>query len=338
VDFLRATELATKNAAVARPWQEASRNIVSHPAYHGLKLAPQFGLVPIGPDPKSHLWEFAHLQSGSPATRDASGRLKILDETGLVFVLVPGGTFRMGAQPPSWATLGRPNIDPYADQDEGPIHDVRLAPFFISKYEMNQAQWFRWVGHNPSVGPTHRLAQGHHSLIHPVESISWNEANKVLKELGLELPTEAQWEYACRAGTTSPWWTGYRKQSIEGAANVADRSAIKAGAGWPHVEEWLDDGYALHAPVDHYKPNPFGLHNVHGNVWEWCRENYGFYADAKETEGDGFREGGEPTLRVLRGGGFYFEATRARSATRYRFNPEDKYDSLGVRPARRVER
>jgi formylglycine-generating enzyme required for sulfatase activity len=245
----------------------------------------------------------------------------------------------MGAERPRPGTqVGDANIDPDAGDDEGPVHDVQLAAFFISKYEMTQAQWLRWTGRNPSVGPTHRLAVGRHSLIHPVENVSWNDATTVLNQLGLELPTEAQWEYACRGGTATPWWTGQEIESIINAANVADLSSINAGAGWSHAEKWLDDGYAMHAPVNHYRPNPFGLHNVHGNVWEWCRENYGIYCqDGKERRGDGFRPGGDATLRVLRGGGFYFETLRARSTTRFRFSPEARYDSLGVRPIREVD-
>ena len=156
------------------------------------------------------------------------------------------------------------------------------------------------------------------SLRHPVEEVSWEMCDEVLTRLGLVLPTEAQWEYACRAGTSTPWWTGKKKASLPTAANLADRFAeqIGAPASWPF--ETRDDGYTVHAPVGSFKANAFGLHDVHGNVFEWCRDWYGGF-EIRVNAGDGERqvprEGAR--YRVIRGGGFGYATEYARSAYRY---------------------
>src|SRR5262249_83188 len=158
-----------------------------------------------------------------------------LDEgMGLVFVLIPGGKFWMGAQRED--PHGR-NFDPQARNEETPVNEVTLAPFFLSKYEMTQGQWERMVGRNPSYfGPSHysticnREGKGWTSL-HPVEQVSWTECAALLKRLGLLLPTEAQWEYGCRAGTSTVYWSGDAKETLADAANVADAFAKSHGGG-----------------------------------------------------------------------------------------------------------
>jgi formylglycine-generating enzyme required for sulfatase activity len=110
------------------------------------------------------------------------------------------------------------------------------------------------------------------SLLHPVEQVDWWECNETLERLGLVLPSEAQWEYGARAGSATPWSTGEAKESLSGAANLADRYAQEhGGEGWESVEVWLDDGKRPRSRR-RFAPNDFGLHDVHGNVWEWCRD------------------------------------------------------------------
>ena len=130
-----------------RRWAEAIASTDSSPRYDGLALTPQMGLLPIGRDPESGLLEFAHLQTGEPAVRRGDGELVLSEGTGLVLVLIPGGTFTMGAQP---SDPDGPNYDPQADIDEHPVHDVQLSAHFLSKYEMTQGQWIRITGSNPS--------------------------------------------------------------------------------------------------------------------------------------------------------------------------------------------
>ena len=199
-----------------------------------------------------------------------------------------------------------------------PVREVQLDAFFLSKYEITQAQWWRFTGANPSQYlPRFRFGDKQHSLLHPVERVTWNMCHKVLSQLSLVLPTEAQWEYAARAGTDTAWWTGESNETLMGAANVADqfgRRHYLGGVNWA-VEEW-DDGYAMTAPVGNYKANAFGLHDVHGNVLEWCRDHFGDY-QLDVNRGDGERRVLTPyvrnrKLRVVRGGAYSRIASYAR--------------------------
>ena len=182
-----------------------------------------------------------------------------------------------------------------------------------------------------------RRADGPADSRYAVESVSWRECASALGRLGLSLPTEAQWEYAARAGTDWPWWTGPRNTDLEGAANLGDRR-LREGFGPPSwfYADWLDDGYEVHAPVGTYRQNAFGLHDVHGNVWEWCRDLRCGY-DSPAAEGDGERRCDERRFRVFRGGSFFYAAGVARSAYRYFYPPEFARHNLGVRPSRAIE-
>jgi len=296
------------------------------------------GLRPISPDTESGLWEFAHLMTGVPAERGADGTLVRTEETGVVLVLLPGGTFSMGAQ--SGDPTGQ-NYDPQAMGSEGPVHEVELSAYFLSKYELTQGQWLRLTGRNPSF---HQPPGGRApSLLHPVEQVSWLDCMEWLPRAGLKLPSEAQWEYGARAGTDTPWWTGADRESLQEkhAANLADQAAARAGAWWEaEINEWpeLDDGYAWHAPVGTYSANAFGLHEVAGNLWEWCLDGFepGFYGRSPKQDPIAPWEGA--STRVARGGGFRNAATDARSARLTNRAPPVANDSLGVRPARAIDR
>jgi formylglycine-generating enzyme required for sulfatase activity/serine/threonine protein kinase len=322
----------------AAAWNRAAASIADRaecPPYDGLGIVPQVGLVPIGRDPDSGLWEFAHLLTGVAPERGPEGKLVITEECGLVFVFVPGGMFRMGAQLPSLtAPLGSPSADALAELDEGPLRKVRIDPFFLSKYEMTQAQWLRFTGANESeYGPGSGFDGVTTTLLHPVEKVSWEMADRVLARLSLRFPSEAEWEYAARAGTTMVWWTGNEKESLAGAANLADICAKASGRPDRSYEEWLDDGFALHAPVDAFRPNPFGLHGICGNVWEWCRDRYhGSYEEASAVGAP--REEGEDDKRVFRGGGWNQCSRPCRSANRSRGAPDFRNECIGLRPAR----
>jgi serine/threonine protein kinase/formylglycine-generating enzyme required for sulfatase activity len=317
-------------------WEEAIAAIAVSPKYGGLRLAPQVGLLPIGPDPESGLWEFAHLQTGDPAERGANGRLAVTESMGLVFVLIPGGAFLMGAQS---TDPTESNYDPEARANESPVKEVTLAPCFLSKFEMTQAQWLRFTGRNPSqYGPRSKFGDKQHSLLHPVEQVSWQDCAETLRRLDLRLPTEAQWEYGTRAGSSTVWWTGDEKESLQGAANLADSYCRNHGGPreWAY-DDWLDDGYTAHAPIGTFRPNAFGLHEGIGNVSEWCRDWVGSY-ELGVSAGDGERQVEGSTARVYRGGMINCTATGARSAYRTHTVPSYRYDALGLRPARAFTR
>src|SRR6185503_913802 len=142
------TERSLTGADARQRWAEACASIAderSCPAYRGLKLEPQLGLLPIGRDLDSKLWEFAHLMSGNPPSRGAGGRLVLQEDSGIVLVLLPGGTFTMGAQA---GDPDAPSFDEWAEWTEGPPHEVQVSPFFLSKYELTQGQWLRLMGVN----------------------------------------------------------------------------------------------------------------------------------------------------------------------------------------------
>ncbi len=342
LEFAETIEARSRSGeAAGMRWAEAAEAIAAHPAYGALALKPQLGLLPLGPDPGSRLWEFAHLQTGEPAVRGADGELVLTDRAGLVFVLIPGGKFWMGAQ---GTDKDKPNYDPGAAVgalDEGPVHEVTLSAYFLSKYEMTQGQWQHLSGSNPSkYGPRNyntrwnREGQGW-SARHPVEQVTWIECEALMVRLGLALPSEAQWERGARAGTSGVYWTGDDVASLKGAANLADDFA-KGGTSWRSYEANFDDGNLVHAAVGSYRPNAFGLHDVHGNVREWCLDGWdsNVYGPGRTTDPVIPPDGSD--ARVHRGGSFGFGASFARSAYRDNATPGHRLTTLGLRPARGI--
>jgi serine/threonine protein kinase/formylglycine-generating enzyme required for sulfatase activity len=307
-----------ERGAYAAAWGKAQRD--------GLELNPQMGLLPLGPDPESGLWEFVHLLTGEPAERGADGRLDVTEATGVVLVLVPGGTTTMGPH------LGR-------------ILEVSLSPYFISKYEMTQAQWKRLTGENPSAyGPDAEWDPEWRgeppSLSHPVEQVSWHDCVKWLRRAGLSLPSEVQWEYATRAGTQTFFSTGRDDAvSLVGAANLRDNTFKEA-----ELEVWgkywdFTDGSVVHWRVGSGGPNGFGLHDVHGNVSEWILDAYDLYpASYSVPIADRVAAASSDAKYVMRGGSWRSLAGEARSRARFFFPPGFSGSGLGVRPARAVDR
>ena len=328
-------------------WSEAIAMISDPkvcPQYGRLQLKPQLGLVPIGRDPDSGLFEFWQVLSGAQPARDPEGRLQIESDSGLVLVLIPGGSVWIGTQT---AYPDEPNYDPDAVLDGDPgIYVptlVTLDPFFLSKYEMTQGQWRLWAGLNPAYYQESESFENnglHFGQTHPVETVSWEQALQQLQLIGLTLPTEGQWEFACRAGKQTPWWCGDQKECLEGAVNLIDQTSARYGLDNANRQEWpeLNDGYATTAPVDSLRPNPLGLHHMLGNVFEWTRESgYFLYEDAAPRDGDGLVPGELSNKRVIRGGSFRYSVRHATSARRGVLPPFDRNAHTGVRPARPVE-
>jgi formylglycine-generating enzyme required for sulfatase activity len=333
-------ERSVEGADAKRRWEEAIAAIERSEKYGGLRMTPQLGLLPIGMDPDSRLWEFAHLASGEPVERGSDGKLVLKESMGLVFVLIPGGTFRMGAQ--NTDPTG-PNYDPQARSDESSPHEVTLSLYFLSKYEMTQGQWERFVGRNPSTYSERNWSTSWSrdgkswSALHPVEQVSWTECMEVMSRLGLTLPSEAQWENGARGGTETPFWTGSDLESLKDAANLADAYGKSHGAdAWASWEKDFDDGNTLHAEMGSYRPNPFGLHDVIGNVWEWCQDGYDTSAYQSGPKVDPVAPWTGGSVRVFRGGGFNLAASDARSAVRGNNAPDYRFNVLGLRPARVV--
>ncbi len=332
-------ERTVNGTDAARRWREAIDSIRDRaqcPKYDGMVIAPQLGLLPIGRDPQSGLWEFAHVPTGEPAQRGSDGALAMKEGTGLVFVLVPAGAFWMGAQKSDPAAH---NFDPECEPTEGPVNSVSLDAYFLSKYEMTQDQWQRFTGNDPSEYAPPSVHGGRETtLLHPVESVSWIVATEVLRRLDLLLPTEAQWERGARADTETTWWTGSEPSTLQGAANVADAYAKlhNGPPNWAYTES-LDDGYLIHAPVGTFRANGFGLHDTIGNVFELCRDGWGTY-DAPVRAGDGEREVAKANSHMIRGGSYLQAPKRVRSSYRVDVTPSYHDFSVGIRPARKLER
>ena len=224
----------------------------------------------------------------------------------LEMVLIPAGTFMMGSQE---SEAGR-----YSDETQ---HEVTISkPFYMGKYPVTQAQWQQVMGNNPSRFKGDKLL--------PVENVSWDDAQafclelKVTTQARFGIPTEAQWEYACRAGTTTPFHFG---NELNGTQANCDGTAPY---GTAMAGVWLEKP----TPVGKYPGNAWGLHDMHGNVWEWCSDWYGEYLTGSVTDPTGPESGSN---RVNRGGCWYFVAAFCRSAFRYRFEPSIRDNNLGFR-------
>ena len=189
--------------------------------------------------------------------------------------------------------------------DEGPQHCVTLAAYELSKTTVTERQYARFE-------PDRKVRNKNL----PVVNVSWWEAWLFCRWLGAELPTEAQWECGCRAGTTTAYWSGDGEEDL---ARVDWYSGNSKGR--------------LH-PVGEKPANRFGLHDMHGNVWEWCRDWFGSY-DEHPVEGpEGERQLKGSGDRVNRGGSFGYDARSARSAYRDRLHPSSRFFCLGFRAAK----
>jgi formylglycine-generating enzyme required for sulfatase activity len=233
-------------------------------------------------------------------------------KSGILLRLIPAGEFDMGS-PDNEEGRGR-----YGD--EGPVHNVKISkPFYMGKYEITQAQWKAVMGadNNPSDFKGDNL---------PVETVSWNDAQEFLKKAsdGLRLPTEAEWEYACRAGTTTPFNTGN---------NITTDQANYNG-NYPYAGNPKGEYRVKTTPVGTFRPNAWGLYDMHGNVWEWCSDWYAqkYYEECKNGVTDPSGPG-NGARRVLRGGSWFNNARGMRSAFRYWGGPADRTGDIGFRVA-----
>ncbi|MBI5850543.1 MAG: SUMF1/EgtB/PvdO family nonheme iron enzyme [Planctomycetes bacterium] len=344
-------ELTRRHPRARHDWAAVRASIAASPRYAGqsipLRDEDVLGLVPIGENPATGFWEFYELASAwdgrtEPGSiplpsHEPDGSIRMTADSGIVLVLLPGGELVIGAQ---GAEPNGRRFDREARRDEVP-ETVTLDPFLVARHETTRAQWRRltasewpyWfkTGLHFDADP---IAIGD---LHPAESIRWNDAMLVLGRHGLTLPTEAQWEYAARAGVDSPWHCGDHPKSLDGFANLRDRTAGEHQPVWGEPEAF-DDGSTGPTPVGNYSPNGFGLFDVHGNVWEWCRDGYDVRQDGMR-DGDGLSEPAEAqSLRVMRGAAFNCPASLARVSQRANSASDATDSSLGVRAARALRR
>jgi len=228
----------------------------------------------------------------------------IHEKTGIELVFIPAGKFQMGSR----------LDEPGRFNDEGPVHTVVIAkPFYIGKYEVTQEQWEKVMENNPSFfkGINPRF---------PVETVSWNDCNEFLQKAGdgLRLPTEAEWEYACRAGTRTRFYFG-------------DDEAALGDYAW-----YIDNSGPRTHPVGQKRPNAWELYDIHGNVWEWCRDQY-YDSYAPSATAGSLKTTEDLSGRILRGGSAWSSARNCRSAVRYWYGPSEKSIEFGFRVARGLE-
>ncbi len=304
VDF----NVQLKPLEIAARWERVEQSIAEEvlcPAYSGMPIVAQDDLVPIGIHPRSLLWEFAVEGTGKiPCWSQEADVLDSSSEDAIVLVLIPGGEFAMGSEPSD-----RPFFvdELSAGDDEQPVRQVSLLPFLLSKAPVTRSQWDRLQ--RDALGE-----EGERGL--PMTGVSWTSIKQCFADWSLELPSEAQWEFACRAGTTSVFSSGDRSEDLHSVGWVMTNSRNR-----------------LH-PVGTKQANAYGLHDMHGNVWEWCEDSYlPSYAGAPV---DGSPRLSGSKRKVIRGGSFEHPARVARSASREGIRPEAIVNHLGVRATRAV--
>jgi len=212
----------------------------------------------------------------------------------LELVRIPAGKFMMGSN---------------EDDSEKPIHEVTIQPFYLGKYPITQEQYQAVMGSNPSRFKGAKL---------PVEQVSWDDAVKFCEKLSqndkkYRLPSEAEWEYACRAGTQTKYYFG------------DDQSKLKDYAWYRE-----NSGSTTH-PVGEKKPNAFGLYDMYGNVWEWCSDRWHENYNNAPTDGSSWETGTVKNYRALRGGSWSGDVIYCRSAYRFRINASNRNDFIGFR-------
>jgi formylglycine-generating enzyme required for sulfatase activity len=223
----------------------------------------------------------------------------ITNTIGMEFVPIPAGEFEMGS--------------PLDEEDrydrEGPVHHVTIEkPFYMGRYEVTQQQWREIMGDNPSYFEGDYL---------PVEQVSWDDVQEFIKKLNekegtdkYRLPSEAEWEYACRAGTTTCYSFG-------------DDESKLGDYAWYYSSK-------TH-PVGQKKPNSWGLYDMHGNVWEWVQDCWHDSYNGAPTDGSAWILACDGAYRVFRGGSWYDCARDCRSALRLRNDPRYRGGGLGFR-------
>jgi formylglycine-generating enzyme required for sulfatase activity len=248
----------------------------------GLSLSPGQGAETTPADAKT-----APAAPASPPKAGQTCTVSLPSNVTLDLVPIPAGTF----------TMGSPDTEDGRLIDEGPQHVVTISKnFWLGKYPVTQAQYLALIGENPSVFRTDPNL--------PLEFVSWDDANAFCQKLtdqekaagrlpdgyAYQLPTEAQWEYACRAGTTTAYAGDFEAMAWY----------VKNSNGTSH-------------PVGQKKPNAWGLYDMHGNIRQWCADKYAPYAAAAVTDPLGIKG----QFRVIRGGSWYLQARDCRSASRY---------------------
>ena len=277
------------------------------------------------------------LSSAEQAMAQADKELS--NSIGMKLVLIPKGTFQMGS----------PESEEGHEKNET-HHEVTISEnYYLGVTEVTQEQYKKVMGTNPGRFQGEEISGD--SSNHPVEQVSWDDAVEFCKKLSdvpeekkagrvYRLPTEAEWEFACRAGSEKAFFFGDDRRDLADYAwflnNSGDKEMDFAALlnrlkdnPRGYMDTLLSAGWATH-PVGEKKPNAWGLHDMHGNVWEWCSDYYGDYPKGAVTDPVKSKKG---SLRVFRGGSWDVEAAGCRSAFRLYGGPSSGGPNLGFRVA-----
>ena len=264
---------------------------------------------------------------------------------GMRMCLIPPGSFMMGSKPDE-AEVNR-------KIREGPPHEVAITrPFYIAAHEVTLEQFRAFVSasgysaHRTSTssldGPDETTPEPWENALfsqtssHPVTCVSWNDAVAFCEWLSEEegkryrLPTEAEWEYACRAGSQLPFAFGYSLWRFRPMANHADVALLNDSSGLKETAAPWNDGFAFSAPVGSFEPNAFGLCDMHGNIREWCQDYFDptYFLEGPSRDPRG---GANGRTRILRGGSWGSQESYCRSARRFDDRPETRENRNGFR-------
>ncbi|MDV3351750.1 formylglycine-generating enzyme family protein [Leptothoe sp. LEGE 181152] len=278
------------------------------------------------------LLPFATMQAQAVTVNKRQGQNQYYEEPiaagvrPLEMMRIPAGKFLMGSPENELKRMDR----------EGPQHEVRVSQFFMARYPVTQAQW-RAVA---EMTPVERELEADPSKVkgtdRPVEQVSWEDAVEFCARLSAHtdrpyrLPSEAEWEYACRAGTMTPFHFG--ETITTDFANY--RGTDNEEVGWSGSYDAGPKGeYRKETtPVDHFGiANAFGLCDMHGNVWEWCQDIWHDNYNNAPTDGSAWMTNGNDEYRILRGGSWAFDPEYCRSARRDLNQPDARNDNLGFR-------
>lgn len=262
------------------------------------KLKPQPQPLVIVESPKVPEPPRDPIKRGDKAFRDNLGNNIYME-----MVRIPSGKF----------AIGSPSNEAGRRENESPISEISVPAFYMAKFAVTQEQWVAIMGSNPSMFRENLQA--------PVENVSWNEAQDFCRKLAARsqhlyrLPSESEWEYTCRAGTNTAYHFG-------------DSPALLADYAW-----FADNANKRSHPIGQKVPNPWGLYEMHGGVWEWCEDVWHDNFNGAPADGSAWVSDGYTSRRVRKGGSWSNEARLCRAASREWHWQSDRYNDIGFRVA-----